>query len=114
MQGLRSNSALCLAQVKARASQPILIFSPHLVLGTPENAQVTQQFCSLVCPREGSGEVATVVFLYLRLVLGTPKIQGLHSTFALFWAPEKAGVRHLILIFSTRLAMGTHENAGVA
>ena len=33
---------------------------------------------------------------------------------ALFWAPEKAGVRQPLLIFSLLLALGTPENAGVA
>ena len=34
-------------------------------------------------------------------------MQGLRSKSALFWAPEKAGVRQPILIFSPRLALGT-------
>ena len=38
-------------------------------------------------------------------------MQGLRSTSALFWAPQKAGVRQPILILSPLL--GTPENAGV-
>ena len=41
MQGLRRNSAIFWAPKKAGLRQPILIFSPRLVLGTLENAGVT-------------------------------------------------------------------------
>ena len=41
MQGLRSNSALFWAPEKARVRWPILILSPRLALGTPEDAGVT-------------------------------------------------------------------------
>ena len=40
-------------------------------------------------------------------------MQGLHSNSALFWAPEKAGVRLPLVIFSPRLVLGTPKNAGV-
>ena len=40
-----------------------------------------------------------------------PRMQGLCSTCALFWAPEKGGVRQPLLILS--LLLGTPENAGV-
>ena len=41
-------------------------------------------------------------------------MQGLRSNSALFWAPEKEGVKPPILIFSPRLApQGTPKNAGV-
>ena len=42
---------------------PLLIFSPCLALGTPENAGVTQHFGSLLGPREGRGEVAMFDFV---------------------------------------------------
>ena len=41
MQVLGSNSALFCAQEKARVRQPILILSPLLALGSPENVGVT-------------------------------------------------------------------------
>ena len=44
---------------------PLLIFSPRLALGTPENAGVTWHFHSLLGPREGRGEVATSDFVPL-------------------------------------------------
>ena len=40
-----------------------MILSP--LFGTPKNAGVTWQFCSLVGPREGKGEVATFQFVSL-------------------------------------------------
>ena len=67
MHGLRSNSALFWAPVKARVRHPLLIFSPPLPLGTPKS---TQQFRPLVGPRESKGEVA-IVILCPRLALGT-------------------------------------------
>ena len=39
-------------------------------------------------------------------------MQGLHSNSALFWTPEKAGLRYPLLIVSLPLALGTRENAG--
>ena len=47
----------------------------------------------------------------IAVVWGAPRRQGLHSTSALLWAPEKAGVRQPLLIFSP--CLGTPENAGV-
>ena len=44
MQGLRSNSALFWASEKEGVNQPIVILSPCLALGSPENAGVTYQF----------------------------------------------------------------------
>ena len=41
MQGLRSNSALLWAPEMALMREPLLILSPCLALGTPENAGVT-------------------------------------------------------------------------
>ena len=41
MQGLRSDSALFWTREKARIKWPLLILSPRLALGTPENAGVT-------------------------------------------------------------------------
>ena len=41
MEALRSNSALFRAPEKVGMRQPILIFSPRLVLGTHENARDT-------------------------------------------------------------------------
>ena len=41
MQGLRNNSALFWAPEKELARWPLLILSPRLALGTPENAGVT-------------------------------------------------------------------------
>ena len=41
MQGLRSDSSLFWARDKVGVRYPILIFSLHLALGTPENAGVT-------------------------------------------------------------------------
>ena len=41
MQGLRSDSALFWAPEKVRVRWPLLILSPRLALGTPENAGVT-------------------------------------------------------------------------
>ena len=38
-------------------------------------------------------------------------MQGLRSTSALFWAPEKVGVKQPILILSP--CLGTPKNAGV-
>ena len=43
---------------------------------------------------------------------GPPRMQGLRSNSAHVWAPEKAGVRRPILIFSPRLALGTPKNVG--
>ena len=40
-------------------------------------------------------------------------MQGLRSTSAHFWAPEKAGVRQAIVNFSPNLRLGTPENLGV-
>ena len=40
-------------------------------------------------------------------------MQGLPSNSALFWAPEKAGLWHPLLIFFPPLALGTPQNAGV-
>ena len=40
-------------------------------------------------------------------------MQGLHSNSALFWAPEKAGVRQPLLIFSPCLALGTPRRQGL-
>ena len=41
MQGLRSNSALFWAPEKARVRWPLLILSPRLALGIPENVGVS-------------------------------------------------------------------------
>ena len=41
MQGLRSNYALFWAREKAPVREPLLILSPRLALGTPENPWVT-------------------------------------------------------------------------
>ena len=38
----------------------------------------------------------------------------LRSNSTLFWAPEKAGLRHPVLILCPRLVLGTPDNAGVA
>ena len=40
-----------------------------------------------------------------------PRMQGLYTNSALFWAPKKAGLRQLVLILYPLL--GTQENAGV-
>ena len=40
-----------------------------------------------------------------------PRTQGLHSTSALMWAPQRAWLRKPLLIFSP--LMGTLDNAGV-
>ena len=89
MQGLRSISALFWAPEKARLRLLLLILSP--LLGTPKNVGVTQHFRPLLGPREGKVKVATSDFVPF---VGDPlRMQGLHSTSALFWAPEKAGVR---------------------
>ena len=72
MQGLRSNSALLWAPEKAGVRYPILILSPFLGLGIPENAGVRYQFRPLLGPREGMGEVATSD-LSLLLGLETPE-----------------------------------------
>ena len=40
MQGLRSTSVLFGAPGKAGVRHPLLIFSPHLALGTPKNVGV--------------------------------------------------------------------------
>ena len=63
MQGLRSNSSLFWAPEKARVRWQLLILSPRLALGTPENAGVTWQFRPLLDPREGTCEVATSDFV---------------------------------------------------
>ena len=39
-----------------------------------------------------------LVIFSVRLALGTPGMQGLRSNSALFWAPEKAGVRLPLLV----------------
>ena len=41
------------------------MFSPHLALGTPQNAGVALHFRPLLGPREGRGEVATSDFVPL-------------------------------------------------
>ena len=110
MQGLYSNSALFWAPEKAGLRQPLLIFSP--LLGTPENAGVMLQLRPFLGPQEGMGEVATSDFLPA-LGVGTPRMQGLHINSALFWPPEKVGVRQPLLTFSPRLALGIPKNTGV-
>ena len=40
-------------------------------------------------------------------------MQGLHSNSALFWTPEKAGVRQPILFFSPHLALGPPRMQGL-
>ena len=63
MQGLCSTSTLIRAPEKARVEQPLLIFSPHLALGIPENAGVTSHFRPLLDTRGDRSEVATSDFL---------------------------------------------------
>ena len=69
-----------------------------LCLGIPKNAGVTSHFRPLLGPREGKGEAAN--FDFVPLCLWTPGMQGSHSISALFWAPEKVGLRHPTLILS--------------
>ena len=45
---------------------------------------------------------------------GPPRVHGLHSNSALFWAPENAGVRQPLLISSLHLVLGTPKNVVVA
>ena len=67
----------------------------------------------LIGPREGVGEVATCEFFPRSWCWGPLRMQGLRNNCALFWASEKVGVRQPLLIFFSRLALGTPENAGV-
>ena len=53
------------------------------------------------------------MIVYVRLVLGTPRMPGLRSNSAMFCAPENAGLRWPLLIVYPRLALGSPENAGV-
>ena len=41
-------------------------------------------------------------------------MHGLVGNSALFWAPDKVGVSHALLDLSSRLALGTPENARVS
>ena len=64
----------------------------------------------LLAPQEVRGKAASSDFVPL---FGDPRDRrGLCSTSALFWAPEKAGVRRLFLILAHLL--GSPENAGAA
>ena len=72
---------------------PILILSPFLGMGIPENAGVRYQFRPLLGPREGMGEVATSDFFLCSWGWGPPRMHWLRRNSALFCAPEKAGVR---------------------
>ena len=69
------------------------LFDVPLLILSPEKARARQPL--LICP----------------LVWGPPIMQGLRSTSAYLWVPEKAGVRQLLLISSP--CLGTPENARV-
>ena len=61
-------------------------------------------------PPEGRGEAANSDFLPALGVREPTRMQALRSNSALFWAPE----RQTLLIFSSRLPLGTPENLGAA
>ena len=73
MQGLRSNSALFWAAEKARLRQPLLFLFPFV-----GEHRECKGYVAI------AAEAATKVFV--PLCWGAPRMQGLHSNCALFWA----------------------------
>ena len=95
-------------------------------VGDPQECRGYVAIPPLVGPREGRGEGATFDFItssggprecngYVAIppTYGPPRMQGLQSNSAHLWAPEKAGVRQPLLIFTPRLVLDTPENTRV-
>ena len=84
--------------------EAFLLVTPIPAMETWGNAVVTHFPCELALSNSVDKNVGFSV---------SPRMQGSCGNSAHLWAPEKAGVRQTLLIFSPRLALGTPENAGV-
>ena len=87
-------------------------FVPALGVGDPRECRGYVAIPPIVGPGEGTSEGTTFDFPR-GWRWGPPRMQGLGSNSAPFWAPEKARVRWTLLISFPHLALGTPENAGV-
>ena len=89
------------APEKGGVRRPILIFSPHLALGTPRMQGLSSNSALFWAPEKAGMRQPILFFSPL---LATPENVGVTAR---LWPPEKAGVRRPIMILSPRLALGT-------
>ena len=103
--GTRENAGVTThlwAPEKAGVRRPILIFSPHLALGTPRMQGLSSNSALFWAPEKARMRQP---ILFFSPVLATLEIVAVTTH---LWAPEKAGVRRPILILPPRLALGGH------
>ena len=88
-------------------------FVPGLGVGDPRECRGYVEIPPSIGPPRRHGLAGQLLICSRAWRWGPPRMQGLRSNSALFRAPEKARVRWPLLILSSRLALGTPENAGV-